>query len=266
RMLGKQLAQGLGAAARHARLEDLRAIVAAYKATTDDAHAARRAATAASQAGALVATMNNSPAASTATGEPRAAIVELLADCLNLPDARVRANAIDAMVRCGRHATAAPTAGPTTNPAAPAPHPADNIIIELLLDRALDPHHRIRASVARGLMSLGLTHGSPELTSAGRRTLVEMLRDQRPMHRVAGLWLAERFAPVVCEQAEVIDAVSAINQRAGDEREAYRASRAGQRLSVEARAVWGRRAARLEPASPDATSPAQLKPVEVASA
>jgi hypothetical protein len=266
RALGRQLGQGLSGTARAARLEDLRAIVAAYRASTDDAHAARRAATAASQAGSLVATMDKALSASPAAGEPRAAIVELLADCLNLPDPRVRANAIDAMVRCGRHATTAPTAGANPGPTAGAEHNADNVIIELLLDRALDPHHRIRASVARGLMSLGLTHASPELTGAGRRTLVEMLRDARPMHRVAGLWLAERFAPVVCEQAEVIDAVSAITQRTGDEREAYRAGRATARLSVETRAIWGRRAARLEPASPAMSPPAPRTHVEVAPA
>lgn len=52
-----------------------------------------------------------------------------------------------------------------------------------------DAHHRVRANALRGL----ITHvGSGTAAQGGMEGLHDMLTDDRDMHRLAGLWLAER--------------------------------------------------------------------------
>lgn len=96
------------------------------------------------------------------------------------PDARVRANAADAMARRVRVGLAG--------------SPGVGRIAEL----KLDPHHRVRASVLRTLALEGSIveprEGGTIATSA-TEDLVSMLADARAEHRVAALWALERVMP-----------------------------------------------------------------------
>jgi len=199
----------------------------------------------------------------------------VLISALGVSDARVRANAIEALVDRARHR---PTLA------------CDGTIVELLLDHALDPHHRVRANAARGLLLLGLSasasgsahsggggggaEGSTwrprnpdgqtvdgsmmEVTRAARRTLTQMLADQRPLHRVAGLWLAERAASALADDADVIQRVTLIDQDPASRAEGLRARRVLERLTVETRGRWQRRASLLDaPAQDQAHGQAQ---------
>jgi HEAT repeat protein len=98
--------------------------------------------------------------------------------CLRHPDDRVRANALDAMARVARRGGWI-TAGQS---------PLSKAIVEF----KDDPHHRVRAGAARArLLAQERSTGEGEQGGAGH-VVVPLLRDQRAMHRVSGLWLAER--------------------------------------------------------------------------
>ncbi|MFN7443389.1 MAG: hypothetical protein ACK5R9_09940 [bacterium] len=235
RSIGAGAGGGVGGGTRR-RLADLAKIVERFKQKSADAVLARQAASAATAMGLL----------------PGPEALALLRSCLGLPDMRVRANALDAILRHGRRmplpvGVVGQTSSlelyiePSATPASPAPTARDSII-EVLLDHALDPHHRIRGSAARGLMTMGMLGKVPTLSAAGQRTLGAMLTDTRAMHRVAGLWLVERFAPALPAPAEIIDMVSGIEQRAGEGLERLRAGRASARLHVEVRSNWSKRA------------------------
>lgn len=172
----------------------------------------------------------------------------LLRSAATLDDVRVRANAIDAMVHAARPRwMAAPAAADAT--------------LELLLDRALDPEHRIRANCARGLLLAARGGGraeaaeSPyrELAAAGAQTACAMLGDQRPMHRIAGLWLVERLAGDLAGAPGVMDRVSWLTRGERTALERARAERCAGRLMAEVRHGWARgpraRGAALEAAA-----------------
>jgi hypothetical protein len=97
--------------------------------------------------------------------------------CLHHPDMRVRANAMDALARVGRRRG---WLGTASSPVAKA-------VVEF---KAHD-HHRVRSSAVRAELISGLAGDGATVLSTG---VVPMLTDGRPMHRVAGLWLAERAA------------------------------------------------------------------------
>lgn len=184
----------------------------------------------------------------------------LLVKAANLPDARVRANAVEGLLRRVR------TRRPTDDRAG-----ADTAVIELLLDRATDPHHRIRANAARGLLvcgwigraagdSAGTISGRAALATAGSRTLAALLTDPRTMHRVAGLWLAHRLGDAVVRSdsagrtgrehgAQLLDRVAHAAGRAIDPMERHWAQRARERLEGSLRERWSTRAPKLEEAA-----------------
>lgn len=100
-----------------------------------------------------------------------AGAVGALRGCLDGEDQRTRANAVDAFVALARRDPDAAVV-------------AAAIMVEL----KDDPHHRVRANSVRGLIACV---GS-QSEAVGAQAMGAMLGDDRPMHRVAGLWLAER--------------------------------------------------------------------------
>jgi hypothetical protein len=184
----------------------------------------------------------------------------LLLRAAELPDARVRANAVEGLLRRAR-----------TRPAEPAGtqlSDADSAIVEVFLDRATDPHHRIRANAARGLLVCGWRSGvegedprargtRATLAAAGSRTLAALLADSRTMHRVAGLWLAHRLGDAVVRSgfdgkehgSDLLDRVTHAAGRAIDPMERLWAQRARERLEAGLRERWSKRAPALEEAA-----------------
>lgn len=99
---------------------------------------------------------------------------------LRADDDRVRANAVEAGVRCVPRAE---QAGGLLDV------PLYGVMIEL----KGDAHHRVRANALRGLIEhTGVDRAGALIDSVGVDGLREMLEDDRSMHRLAGLWLAER--------------------------------------------------------------------------
>lgn len=87
--------------------------------------------------------------------------------CLDHPIDRIRANAVEALLKQSLRA-----------------EPLARTSAERHLS---DPHHRVRANAIRGLLASPRDH--PEAAAA----LSAMLADDRPLHRLAGLWAAERL-------------------------------------------------------------------------
>jgi len=115
-------------------------------------------------------------AAGDLTGEE---VLRELGAFLNHGDARVRANAVEAVTR---HARLAVPIGATPM------LPYAGRIIEL----KSDDHHRVRANAIRAAMLAVVAGagGEPEFSAAD--LMASMLTDQRQMHRLAGVWLASR--------------------------------------------------------------------------
>jgi len=84
-------------------------------------------------------------------------------------DARVRANAVESLARLARR-------GVRSLPSE---------VFEL----KTDPHHRIRANALRETLLVSV---EPRMQLAAADDLASMLSDDRPLHRLAGLWLASR--------------------------------------------------------------------------
>jgi hypothetical protein len=99
---------------------------------------------------------------------------------LDHEDARVRANAVESIARQARAAELAGSAG---SPLLGVP-PAGPLLVEL----KADPHHRVRVNALRAMLA-GVGGDSPDVHA---ETLIEVLTDDRPMHRLAGVWLASR--------------------------------------------------------------------------
>ncbi|MBS0191368.1 MAG: HEAT repeat domain-containing protein [Phycisphaerales bacterium] len=103
---------------------------------------------------------------------------DLLDHAAESNDPRVRANAIDSMVRRVR------------NGAETDSEPTQRLLIEFKEDQ----WHRIRGSAVRGLAVLGEKGATDAAAMAGEQVL-RMLEDARPMHRLAGAWVADRTLP-----------------------------------------------------------------------
>ncbi len=97
----------------------------------------------------------------------------VIEECLHDADTRVRANAVEAVAKRVRH----------------SPSASDHALLTLL-ELKDDGAHRARANALRGLLETAA--GEPSLD--GVRA---MLADERPMHRLAGVWLAGRVLPGV---------------------------------------------------------------------
>jgi hypothetical protein len=100
--------------------------------------------------------------------------------CLRHPDDRVRANALDALAHVARRGGSIGE--------------DEQTLAAAVIEFKDDPHHRVRAAAARAKL-LGIARAR---TGANEtpviQTLLPLLTDDRPMHRVSGLWLAERTA------------------------------------------------------------------------
>jgi hypothetical protein len=88
--------------------------------------------------------------------------------CLEESDARVRANAVEAMLR--------------------SREPGE--FVGAVAELKCDPHHRVRANALRGVIEMG--GGGKAAEHDGVDGLASMLLDDRQSYRLAGLWLAER--------------------------------------------------------------------------
>lgn len=118
-------------------------------------------------------TVATAVAAATAVEDPRA--TRVIAGALHAADDRVRANAVESLaarVRCGSG-------------------DVDAVLISSVFELKNDDAHRVRANVARTMAE----HAAPGLgAGAARESLAAMLADRRPMHRLAGVWAAEKSA------------------------------------------------------------------------
>jgi hypothetical protein len=98
---------------------------------------------------------------------------------LDAPDDRVRANAVEAMVK------QAGVGGGSEGDLAQA----DSAVWETLVELKRDPAHRVRANALRGLLAAGT---GAAFERAATDELARMLEDGRVAHRTAAVWLVER--------------------------------------------------------------------------
>lgn len=126
------------------------------------------------------------------TPTSRAALVSALTH----HDARVRANAVEALAKHARLAQARPDGK------APDAQPTQHPWTEL----KSDDHHRVRANAVRAALMAALVGEAPrreqalfetksDAIGAGVDALASMLSDDRMMHRLAGAWLAWKVLP-----------------------------------------------------------------------
>ena len=140
--------------------------------------------------------------------------------CLSHPAARVRANAVESWCRL--------VARGGGEPAAP--------IVEL----KNDPHHRVRAGAARACL----------LHAAGGGDVSPMLGDDRPLHRLAGLWLVERVLTTGLAESQWDALASRVADLARSDPEVVvreRAAACGRRLLNQVRDAWAGRAREVRP-------------------
>lgn len=156
--------------------------------------------------------------------------------CLRHADARVRANALDAMARMSRRSGV--IAG------------GEGLLAAAIVEFKNDPHHRVRAGAARaGILAAiaGGNDGAQDGTGSrgvesASLSVLAMLNDERPMHRVSGLWLAERVAGMsvgataACQT--LASAVAEVVRSEPDIQVRSRARLAGERLMAQIRTGW----------------------------
>ncbi|CAG0956433.1 hypothetical protein PHYC_00491 [Phycisphaerales bacterium] len=141
-----------------------------------------------------------------------------LARCARSSEARVRANAADALTH--RHVGESP-----------------GVLIEL----KDDPHHRVRANVLRGAMGSGVA-GLP--ADRAGLILADMLADSRASHRLAGVWVASRALPGAGRArlgqrwAELAARVVELARTDADASVRGRSAACALRLDAEVRAAW----------------------------
>ncbi|MBX3379165.1 MAG: hypothetical protein KF805_03660 [Phycisphaeraceae bacterium] len=109
--------------------------------------------------------------------------LRLLRESASSSDQRVRANALDALVIRAREGIDENARDLTSR----------------LLEFKEDAWHRVRGSAVRGLELLGGPAGAagPEHETVVGEQLLKMLEDSRPLHRLAGAWVADRTLPGV---------------------------------------------------------------------
>ncbi len=141
-------------------------------------------------------------------------------------DARVRANALEAMAKLARRGIGAARGGIAL----------ESTVVEL----KTDAHHRVRANAIRAglLEACGAVEGS---------SVAQMLMDSRPMHRLAGVWLAGRVLSTPARTAlgaqlpEFVARIGELARHDEDPRVRARARACGQRLEAALRATWKRK-------------------------
>lgn len=151
---------------------------------------------------------------------------------LQHPDDRVRANAIDALTRSARRRAQLTRESP---------------LLAVIVEYKHDPRHRVRAGALRA--ELLATLRDPATGDRGApiiRALTPLITDDRPLHRLSGLWLAERLAPELgigwkdtgATQA-LTGAVNELAQTDPDPQVRTRAARTARGLQARLRAGWG---------------------------
>ncbi len=165
------------------------------------------------------------------------------------PDTRVRANALDALVRRARRAL---PPGPQRDDA-PQRAGAAGIqdrwspaLVDVLLRHAVPGPSRIMAASARGLLLAGEELASPTLTNSARGAVETLLSDQQTSARAAGLWLASRLPGHISALGSVSDHVRALELTATSPEDAERAAIVSRRLSAAVRVSWMGRAQRMQ--------------------
>ncbi|MEQ8769898.1 MAG: hypothetical protein RIB60_05255 [Phycisphaerales bacterium] len=161
---------------------------------------------------------------------PTAPARNALAGALRATDARVRANALEALVRSSRGRLGA------------------------LVELKSDSHHRVRGAAVRAELDAA--------TPGGLDDVLEMLNDARSEHRLAGVWVAERAltgrrsGPPAPGADAVLDRLSAIARSDASQDVRSRALRCVRRVLIEttpAREPDAPAAAsQIEPAAPAA--------------
>ena len=139
---------------------------------------------------------------------------------------RVRANAVEAVARRAR-------VGPGRR-------------ADALIEHKNDVHHRVRACAIRGMFHRGRMFGEAVgmlMEPAAAEALGAMLCDERPMHRVAGVWLADRMLGSGVGQPDLAGRIADMARSDPDEGARTRAARAAARLMAGVRNGWRERAA-----------------------
>jgi len=145
---------------------------------------------------------------------PRAA--ELATVRMTHTDGRVRANAVEALGRIRRRDARA------TLSVRPA----------LMIEAKNDTYHRVRANALR------VWFGAEAVDD-----LAEMLGDSRPMHRLAGMWVAQRLLPGCAVQigprwSELAARIAELSRFDEDELVRARAAACARRLELDVRNSW----------------------------
>lgn len=156
--------------------------------------------------------------ATAALGEMRlAGAAGVITACVSHTDARVRANAIEAIGRLSRS-------------------PGTGRLLDLKPLRD-DPHHRVRANALRAMLA-GIE------PAGGAASLSAMLGDERPMHRLAGVWVAQRTltgpgrARAGERYPELVARVGELATSDPDVKVRRRAKACGVRLDADMRIAW----------------------------
>lgn len=153
--------------------------------------------------------------------------------CLRHADPRVRANALDAMARVARRSGSIAGSESTLNSA--------------IIEFKADEHHRVRASAVRAGILAAIAGGGGQPGGDASGEIAAMLSDSRAMHRVSGLWLAERVAGMggvsTSVGQTVASAVAEIVRSEPDIQVRTRARLTGERLMSHMRSGWSGRAA-----------------------
>lgn len=160
-----------------------------------------------------------------------------IAEALRGSDDRVRANAVEALSRRARRS-------PGFNAGA-----ADGATYSVLVELKDDPSHRVRANSLRAMLAPGAFAAAYE--SAAAAGAAAMLRDERPLHRVAAIWLSERVLTAAGPGAprpgagrwnEVAAIVADVARSDPIVEVRTRAGRAASRLLAATRVAWRERA------------------------
>lgn len=142
-------------------------------------------------------------------------------------DARVRANALEAITRRVRRAEGV----------------ARQTMIETLRSALEDPSPRAAAAAARGLLLAQPASAAPDRVAT--RRLGAMLAHPDEATRAAALWVCDRLADRLARCHDLLDSVATITKAPASPREEARAHRAGERLVWHVRDGWRARAARM---------------------
>ncbi len=164
------------------------------------------------------------------TESARAALLASLAHRVQ----RVRANALEGAARAARR-----QAGPEADFAATHPR-----LYSSMLELKVDSNHRVRANAIRALLGPVPTDRF-ELVAV--ESLGAMLRDERPLHRLAGLWVAERLlvqggAPAWQRCNDLAGTVARLARDEPETAVRARAERCAHRVLSGIRSEWSARA------------------------